>query len=276
MWSAYQYLHKAFENARKYNFYSVNNESSSSPVNSNSPTNTSSSSSPTFNSIPNENSNETPNHEWVKYYSGLIGRNSGGNGNGGAKSPLDQIYINEWYQKEERSAQREDFTTPYFDCLQLCKEQEETGLKIKEKLKEIMINSKDDYGSMSSVSIREMLERELGLKLDSFKRFIDATIFQFYNQLVECATKILPFLYLGTEWNASNYDSLVNDRVTHILNVSSEVDNFFPDAFKYLNIRVLDVDTTDLLKEFDRTNRFISEAKDQGSSCLGILQFYIH
>ena len=50
----------------------------------------------------------------------------------------------------------------------------EIGLKIKEKLKEIMINSKDDYGSMSSVSIREMLERELNLKLDSFKKFIDA------------------------------------------------------------------------------------------------------
>lgn len=143
----------------------------------------------------------------------------------------------------------------------------EIGLKIKEKLKEIMINSKDDYGSMSSVYIRQMLEKELGLKLDSFKKFIDATIFQFYNQLVECATKVLPYLYLGTEWNASNYDSLINDRVTHILNVSSEVDNFFPDTFKYLNIRVLDIEDTDLLKEFDRTNKFIQEAKEQGTSC---------
>ena len=131
-----------------------------------------------------------------------------------------------------------------------------------------MISSKDDYGSMSSVYIREMLEKELQLKLDNFKKFIDATIFQFYNQLVECATQILPYLYLGTEWNASNYDSLTDDKVTHILNVSSEVDNFFPDTFKYLNIRVLDVDETDLLKEFDRTNKFIQEAKEQGTSCL--------
>lgn len=144
----------------------------------------------------------------------------------------------------------------------------EIGLKIKEKLREIMMSSKDDYGSMSSIYIRELLERELELKLDDFKRFIDATIFQFYNQLVECATKILDYLYLGTEWNASNYDSLVNDRVTHILNVSSEVDNFFPDAFKYLNIRVLDIDETDLLKEFDRTFKFIQEAKEQNTACL--------
>lgn len=130
------------------------------------------------------------------------------------------------------------------------------------------MRSKDDYGSMSSVSIREMLERELKLKLDNFKKFIDATIFQFYNQLVESATEILPYLYLGTEWNASNYDSLIRDRVTHILNVSSEVDNFFPDSFKYLNIRVIDIEETDLLKEFDRSNKFIQEAKEQGSSCL--------
>lgn len=79
------------------------------------------------------------NHEWVKYYSNLIGKNSptsttvaaaaataAGQASASttSKSPFDQVYINEWYQKEERSAQREDFTTPYFDCLLLCKEQE--------------------------------------------------------------------------------------------------------------------------------------------------------
>ena len=128
-----------------------------------------------------------------------------------------------------------------------------------------MINSKDDYGSMSSIAIRNMLEKELQMNLDNFKKFVDITIFQFYNQLVECASQILPFLYLGTEWNASNYDSLVSNGITHILNVSSDVDNFFPDAFRYLNIRVRDVDETDLLKEFDRTNKFIQEARDSGN-----------
>lgn len=237
MWSAYQYLHKALENARKYNHYAtvitVTDSTALQPANT------------------------TTNHEWVKYYSSLICKNNKTN-----------EVINEWYQKEERSALREDFTTPYFDCLQLCKEQEETGIKIREKLREIMSSSKDDYGSMSSVHIRQILEKELGLKLDNFKKFVDATIFQFYNQLVECATQILPNLFLGTEWNASNYDSLQTDRITHILNISSEIDNFFPDNFKYLNIRVRDVDETDLLKEFDRTNKFIQEAREQGTGCL--------
>lgn len=233
MWSSYQYLHKAFDNARRKNFYSISTVSMSSLI-----------------------ENELNNHEWVKYYTALVNKSS------------SSCNLNEWYQKEERTTQREDFTTPYFDGVKLSKDEEETGHRIKEKLKEIMISSKDDYGSMSSIYIRELLEKELGLKLDKFKKFIDVTIFQFYNQLVECATQLLPHLYLGTEWNASNYDTLIQENITHILNVSSEVDNFFPDTFKYLNIRVLDIDQTDLIKEFDRTNRFIQEAKDQATCCL--------
>lgn len=237
MWSSYQYLLKAFENARKRNFYSHSSASLLTEISSSS-----------------SNEIAQSNHEWVKYYASLVSRTT--------------TNVNEWYQKEERSTQREDFTTPYYDGIKLSKHDEETGIRIREKLKEIMMSSKDDYGSMSSVYIRELLEKELGVKLDNFKKFIDVTIFQFYNQLVECATEVLPYLYLGTEWNASNYDALMAKNITHILNVSSEVDNFFPDSFKYLNIRVLDVDQTDLIKEFDRTNRFIQEAREQASSCL--------
>ena len=239
MWSAYQYLHKALENSRKFNFYSVVPNSYFST-----------------NVEEQQQQNEALliNHEWVKHYTGFVGKSK----------VSEQLYLNEWYQNEDRTVQREEFTTPYFDQPCLTKEQEETGFKIKEKLKEIMISSKDDYGSMSSVQIRGILEKELQLNLAGFKKFVDVTIFQFYNQLIECASQILPFLYLGTEWNASNYDSLVSDGVTHILNMSSDVDNFFPDAFTYLNIRVKDVEETDLLKEFDRTNKFIQECRELG------------
>ena len=118
MWSAYQYLHKTFENARKNNYYSI----STSSTNNNNSTNNLNSINDSLNSSiyissniseNNFNNNLCSNHEWIKYYSSLIPKN---------KSEIQNI--NEWYQKEERSAQREDFTTPYFDCLQLCKEQE--------------------------------------------------------------------------------------------------------------------------------------------------------
>jgi protein-tyrosine phosphatase len=293
MWSAYQYLHKAFENARKENYYSSNDNENNNNNNecicahhllsttstSSLPANLNSSSVPVDSASPQSctycgkisvaasdsvsmTSTNSLNHRWIKYYTRLAKLHAESNA-------TSTSTINEWYQKEERSAQREDFTTPYFDgASQLTKEQEEIGACIKEKLKEIMISTKDDYGSMSSIHIRGILEKELGMNLNDFKKFIDVTIFQFYNQLIECASQIMPYLQLGTEWNASNYDTLVADQVTHILNVSSEVDNFFPDTFKYLNVRVLDVNETELVKEFDRTNRFIAEAKEQGTCCL--------
>ena len=36
-----------------------------------------------------------------------------------------------------------------------------------------------------------------------------------------------PSISLGTEWNASNWDELRGNGVTHVLNVTREVDNFF-------------------------------------------------
>ena len=158
--------------------------------------------------------NETQQQKngWVKYYSSLISKNaSTKNTNSNSSNNIVNFntngFIREWYLKQERIAQREDFMTPYFDTkeqLLTTVEQIETGNLIKQKLKEIIIRvSKDEeHGSMSSIRIRELLEKEMlnenssvgSQNLDAFKKFIDVTIFQFYNQLVECASKILPYL----------------------------------------------------------------------------------
>lgn len=122
MWSAYQYLHKAFQNARKFRFYSQSSLDNLLAVNHlpSSPTGSAtsifaesrqmSSFSLTSSQLRQIN-HQQQHHEWVKYYSQLV-----------ANRP-DQS-INEWYQREERSGQRDDFTTPYFDCLKLCSEEE--------------------------------------------------------------------------------------------------------------------------------------------------------
>lgn len=103
MWSAYQYLNKALENSRKFKFYSVV------PMNS-----LSSTVSINFDMDQENSLSSLPvNHQWVKHYTAFI-----------AKNKMEQQYLNEWYQKEDRSAQREEFTTPYFDQNCLSKEQE--------------------------------------------------------------------------------------------------------------------------------------------------------
>ncbi|KAJ9591730.1 hypothetical protein L9F63_001758, partial [Diploptera punctata] len=59
-----------------------------------------------------------------------------------------------------------------------------------------------------------------------------------------------------------------NMRVHHILNVTREIDNFFPGMFNYLNIRVYDDEKTDLLKHWDNTFKYISKARKEGSKVL--------
>jgi len=49
--------------------------------------------------------------------------------------------------------------------------------------------------------------------------------------------------------------------VHHILNVTREIDNFFPGMFNYLNIRVYDDEKTDLLKHWDDTFKYITRAR---------------
>ena len=49
--------------------------------------------------------------------------------------------------------------------------------------------------------------------------------------------------------------------VGYVLNVTREIDNFFPGTLEYLNIRLYDVETSDLLKHWDKTYKFIKRAK---------------
>ena len=74
--------------------------------------------------------------------------------------------------------------------------------------------------------------------------------------------QIFDFLYLGSEWNSGNLEELNGNGITHILNVTREIDNFFPAGFQYLNIREYDEETTDLLKYWNKTFNFINDAKE--------------
>lgn len=56
--------------------------------------------------------------------------------------------------------------------------------------------------------------------------------------------------------------------VGHILNVTREIDNFFPGMFNYLNVRVYDDEKTNLLKHWDRTFKYITGARQCGSKVL--------
>lgn len=50
-------------------------------------------------------------------------------------------------------------------------------------------------------------------------------------------------------------------RIGYILNVTREIDNFFPGMFKYCNVRVDDTEETHLLRHWNDTYNFIEQAK---------------
>ncbi|VDQ03678.1 unnamed protein product [Trichobilharzia regenti] len=85
--------------------------------------------------------------------------------------------------------------------------------------------------------LRERLEEELKQPLRAYRHFIEKQILTIYGQMDE-ASVIFDHVLLGTTFNASNRDELERRNVTHILNVTREIDNFFPgDKFEYKNIR---------------------------------------
>lgn len=49
--------------------------------------------------------------------------------------------------------------------------------------------------------------------------------------------------------------------IGYILNVTREIDNFFPESITYMNIRVYDVESTDLLSHWPATYNFINSAR---------------
>ncbi|CAF4803183.1 unnamed protein product [Rotaria sp. Silwood1] len=118
-----------------------------------------------------------------------------------------------------------------------------------------------------SSKLREQLEKAFEMSLTPFKQYIDDEMLQILAQM-DKPTMILPHLYLGSEWNASNFEELKANNIGYVLNVSREIDNFFPGHFKYLNVRVHDHDDADLLKEWEKTFRFINEAKANNQCCL--------
>uniref|UniRef100_A0A1B6C0Y3 protein-serine/threonine phosphatase n=1 Tax=Clastoptera arizonana TaxID=38151 RepID=A0A1B6C0Y3_9HEMI len=187
-------------------------------------------------------------HDWVTYYEERI--------------ESDQSCLNEWHAMDNLESRR----PPSPDSLRTkpC-EREETEKVIRSSLKEIMMTV--DLDEVTSKQVRTRLEEVLDMDLVEYKPFIDQEMLVILGQM-DAATEIFPHVFLGSEWNASNLEELNKNGVCHILNVTREIDNFFPGMFNYLNIRVYDDEKTDLLKHWDDTFKYITKARSEGSKVL--------
>ncbi|XP_059208297.1 protein phosphatase Slingshot homolog 2b isoform X2 [Centropristis striata] len=185
---------------------------------------------------------------WVSYYQSRV--------------CSDQARINEWNAMQDVQSHRADSPVLFSDAPT---ERELTERQIKSSLREIMMQK--DLENVTCKEIRTELEMNMTCNLREFKEYIDNEMIVILGQM-DSPTEIFDHVFLGSEWNASNLEELQNSRVQYILNVTREIDNFFPGVFEYHNIRVYDEEATDLLAYWNDTYKFISRAKKAGSKCL--------
>ena len=195
-----------------------------------------------------------------------------------ARVSSDRSCLNEWVAMDGLTSKR----PPSPDLCPEPTDQKLTKELIRCKLKEIMTSV--DLDEVTSKLIRTRLESEVGKSLTDFKSYIDEEMLKILGQM-DTATQIFDYLYLGSEWNASNLEELQLKGVGKILNVTREIDSkslvallsgscllstadFYPGAFDYYNVRVCDDDSTEMLKHWDKTYRYIWKAMEEGSKVL--------
>uniref|UniRef100_A0AAV2J256 Iron-sulfur cluster assembly enzyme ISCU n=1 Tax=Knipowitschia caucasica TaxID=637954 RepID=A0AAV2J256_KNICA len=167
----------------------------------------------------------------------------------------EQSGVNEWNAMTDLQSTRPDSPGTFADRPT---ERERTESSIKAKLRNIMMFQ--DLENITSKEIRNVLEQHMSCNLKDYKEFIDNEMLLILGQM-DKATPIFDHVYLGSEWNASNLEELRDCGVGYILNVTREIDNFFPGLFSYHNVRVYDEEATDLLSHWNDTYDFISKAK---------------
>ncbi|KAK5900918.1 hypothetical protein CgunFtcFv8_025838 [Champsocephalus gunnari] len=174
----------------------------------------------------------------------------------------EQSCINEWNAMTDLESTRPDSPTMFVDRPT---ERERTECLIRAKLRNIM--TYQDLENITSKEIRNELEQHMSCNLKEYKEFIDNEMLLILGQM-DKPTLIFDHVYLGSEWNASNLEELHECGVGYILNVTREIDNFFPGMFSYHNVRVYDEDATDLLAHWNDTYHFMVKAKKNNSKCL--------
>ena len=91
------------------------------------------------------------------------------------------------------------------------------------------------------------------------------------NQTIEqcCSpTEIIPSLYLSSSKIASDLTELKKYNIKSIINVTSDIPNYFEEDIEYLRIAIDDKITEDIDKYFDITYKFINEQITKGNSVL--------
>ncbi|XP_029962569.1 protein phosphatase Slingshot homolog 3 [Salarias fasciatus] len=183
--------------------------------------------------------------EWVQHYHQHI--------------ESDRFCLNEWEVMNDLESVRKDSDG------QSSSDRVSNEQLIKEHLRDIMRT--EDLDNLTCKMVQSALKTRIGFDMRPYKEYIDNEMMVTMAQM-DKPSKIFDYLYLGSEWNAANFEELQKNNIGYILNVTREIDNFFPESFTYMNIRVYDVEATDLLSHWPDTYNFINTARKSGQGVL--------
>ena len=97
--------------------------------------------------------------------------------------------------------------------------------------------------------------------------FVEAYLYRTHH--MNHPTQILKFLYLGNYKHSSDNKELKKLKINYILNCAIECHNYnLPKNVKELHLKVIDIDTFEILYYFDIANEFINKCKLMGGICL--------
>ncbi|XP_056899877.1 protein phosphatase Slingshot homolog 3 isoform X1 [Takifugu flavidus] len=171
----------------------------------------------------------------------------------------DRFCLNEWEAMTDLESVRRDSEE------RVSEDSVSKEKLIKKHMTDIM--STEDLDNLTCRMVYDALQERIGFDMKPFKKYIDNEILVTIAQM-DKPSKIFDYLYLGSEWNAANLEELHKNNVGYILNVTREIDNFFPDSFTYMNVRLYDEETTDLLPHWTDTYKFINTARKSGQAVL--------
>eukprot|EP01130_Rhizamoeba_saxonica_P009580 TRINITY_DN3899_c0_g1_i3.p1 TRINITY_DN3899_c0_g1~~TRINITY_DN3899_c0_g1_i3.p1 ORF type:complete len:103 (+),score=12.94 TRINITY_DN3899_c0_g1_i3:3-311(+) len=82
--------------------------------------------------------------------------------------------------------------------------------------------------------------------------------------------QIKPHLYLGSKISASDKQLLIENSISHVVNMTIEIENYFEEDpnFTYLQCNLEDTQQESVVDQFEACFELIDQAKLQGKACL--------
>jgi len=86
------------------------------------------------------------------------------------------------------------------------------------------------------------------------------------NKLITPPTHIIDNIYLGNAYNASNYSLMEEIDTGLVVNITTEIPNYFPDNLEYYNINIRDLNGKIIGEFFDGYLNKIAEFKESNDN----------